>query len=137
MRLSSNDRRRVLLIDHDTTKQRMRAAALRNFEIEVQTARDIVEARQFWVEASYDLILLAAEEDSEIAVVVRDELRVRRPRQRLALLVGAPQYIRELGRVRRVSADPRAQPVLDLVLSTVPAQPTQWQVMMNRLLAAS
>jgi response regulator RpfG family c-di-GMP phosphodiesterase len=136
MRLSSNDRRRVLLIDHDSMKQRMRAAALRNFEIEVQTACDVAEARRLWMGASYDLILLAAEENSEIALVVRDELKMRRPRQRIALLVGAPHYIRELGRKRVDPPVLEPRPVLNLALSTVPSQPSQWQVMMSRLLAA-
>jgi hypothetical protein len=50
MRPSSNDdKRRVLLIDYDTPKQRIRAAALRNFEIEVQTASDVAEARRLWI----------------------------------------------------------------------------------------
>lgn len=135
MKLSSNDRRRVLLIDNDSQKQRMRAAALRNFEIEVLAASDLDEARKLWMEAAYDLILLAAEEDSEIATIVREELRVRRPRQRIALLVGAPLYIREIGR-KRIALREAPRPVFDGAYDAMAAQPNQWQVMMNRLLAA-
>jgi hypothetical protein len=132
---NKDDRRRVLLIDHDTPKQQIRAAALRNFEIEVQTASDVAEARRLWMEGSYDLILLG-QENSEIATVVCDELRIRRPRQRIALLVGAPNYIRELGRKRVDPVPSQPSPAISLVLSTLPAQPNQWQVMLNRLLAA-
>lgn len=98
MTFSKNDQRRVLLIDHDSRRQQLRAAALRNCEVEVHPASNVDDASRLCARRSYDLVLLAAEEDSQEAALLSNELKKNRPRQRVALLVGAPQYIREMGR---------------------------------------
>jgi CheY-like chemotaxis protein len=131
MSFSNNDQRRVLLIDRDSFKQKLRAAALRNCEVEVHTASDAADAGRLWRAHAYDLVLIAAEENSEEAAALCSELKKSKPKQRIALLVGAPQYIREMGRNRT-----ETQPSPSLVIGTGHTQATQWQVMMERLLAA-
>ena len=121
---------RVLLIDRDSFKQKLRAAALRNCEVEVHTASDAADAGRLWRAHAYDLVLIAAEENSEEAAGLCSELKKSKPKQRIALLVGAPQYIREMGRSRT-----ETQPSPSLVIGGQ-TQATQWQVMMERLLAA-
>lgn len=136
MTFSKNDRRKVLLIDRDSLKQHLRAVALRNCEVEVHTASNINDASRLWTKYSYDLVLLAAEENSEEAALVCDELRKSKRRQRIALLVGAPQYVREVSSKRTASqfADTLSTP--RLVFNATQAQPTRWRVMIERLLAA-
>ena len=134
MNFSTHDRRRVLLIDGDALKQRIRAAALRNYEVEVHTADSIVDASTLCARGGYDLVLLAAEEHSEQASLLCEELRKSTPKQRIALLVGAPQYIREIGRKR-----PPAQSTVVTMRPPVQLQTpqaSQWQGTVERLLAA-
>jgi response regulator RpfG family c-di-GMP phosphodiesterase len=134
MNFSTHDRRRVLLIDGDALKQRIRAAALRNCEVEVHTADGIADAGNLFARGAYDLVLFAAEEHSQEATLLCEELRKNRPKQRIALLVGAPQYIREIGRKRPVVQDTVATVQPSLQLQT--PQPNQWQGTIERLLAA-
>jgi len=132
MTFSKNDQRRVLLIDHDSRRQQLRAAALRNCEVEVHPASNVDDASRLCARRSYDLVLLAAEE----AALLSNELKKNRPRQRVALLVGAPQYIREMGRghvMRQVTDKNLAPP---LASSGTGSPRSQWQVMLERLLAA-
>lgn len=136
MTFSKNDQRKVLLIDRDSLKQDLRALALRNCEVEVHTAGNINDASRLWTKYSYDLVLLAAEENSEEAALFCDELRKSKRRQRIALLVGAPQYVREVSSKRMASPLPDTRSTPRLVFNATQAQPTHWRVMIERLLAA-
>lgn len=91
-----NDRRTVLLIDHDTRKQRLRATVLRGLEVEVHAAGDEERAEALWKTGSYDLILVAAEGNEDESYLLSARIRLAKPDQRIALLVGPPVYIREL-----------------------------------------
>ena len=84
-------------------RQQLRAVALRNCEVEVHPASSITDAARLWARRSYDLVLLAAEENSEEAALLSNELQKNKPRQRMALLVGAPEYIRVSGALREKS----------------------------------
>jgi len=132
MRFSRDDRQRVLLIDRDSVKRQVRAAALRNCEIEVDLACNLTDANSFWASGPYDLVLLAAEEHSEEAILLCERARKSKPRQRVALLVGPPHYVREVGceAARRPSQTPVPAA---RTTSTVFTQPTQWQAMLECL----
>jgi CheY-like chemotaxis protein len=145
----NQDHRRILLIDQDRTKQNLRATILRNYEIEVHTASNLPDAAALWTRYLYNLVLLAAPENSEEAVAVSAQIRQVHPRQRIGLLVGPPLFVRELGGVRRelarrkVSSISMVPPVRDLESPTVPvpvshaslpqAAAPQWQEMIQRL----
>jgi len=135
MTFSKNDQRRVLLIDHDSRRQQLRVVALRNREVEVHPASNIEEASRLWTRCSYDLVLLAAEEDSEEATLLSNELKKSNRRQRVALLVGAPEYIREIGPegATRRPADKKLAPLVAIDKEGLPRN--QWHVMLERLLA--
>lgn len=68
---------RVLLIDSDVLKQQLRALAFRNCEIEVHTACSIAEAERLVRVHAYDLVLLAAQEESYEATLLCAELKKR------------------------------------------------------------
>lgn len=131
MSFSKNDQRKVLLIDCDSMKQKLRAAALRNCDVEVHSTSDAADAGRLLRAHAYDLVLIAAEENSEEAAALCSELKKSKPKQRIALLVGAPQYLREIGRKRT-----ETQPSPRLAFRTTQTQATHWHVMMERLLAA-
>src|SRR5271170_1758765 len=95
-----NDHHRILLIDQNPTKQTLRATILRNHEIEVHTASSVTDAASPWRRNLYDLVLLAAQENSEEAATVSAQIRKINPRQRIGLLVGPPVFVLELGGTR-------------------------------------
>jgi CheY-like chemotaxis protein len=131
-----SDHRRILLIDHNATKQNLRATILRNYEIEVHTASSLADAASLWKTNSYDLVLLAAQEKSEEATALSTQMRAVNPRQRIGLLVGPPAFVRELGRKRKKaeSINP-ASPSPDADNLREPASSPQWQEMVRRLVS--
>lgn len=136
MDFSNSDQRRILLIDRDSRMQQLRASALRNHEIEVHIASDVNDAGRFFTTCPYDLILLAAEENSQEAALICEQLAKCRPRQRIAILVGAPHYVRELGRKRRGARPGQPTDRPSVMADMAPTQPTQWHVMLEHFLAA-
>ncbi|MGA9964774.1 MAG: hypothetical protein WBQ10_06195 [Terriglobales bacterium] len=142
----NQDHRRILLIDQNHTKQNLRATILRNYEIEVHTASNFTDAAALWTRYFYNLVLLAASENSDEAVAVTAQVRQVHPRQRIGLLVGPPVFIRELGGVRREPARRKAISITEippghavetqseLVSPTVASSP-QWQEMIRKLVS--
>ena len=141
------DHRSILLIDQNTTKQNLRATIFRNYEIEVHTASSVADAASLSRTHAYDLVLLAAQENSEDADELCTRLRAIRPRQRIGLLVGPPAFVLELAgpqKTRRKAASVRpispTRVVDDLSLPTSASQEPapyasspQWQEMIRRL----
>lgn len=126
---------RILLIDENAFKQNLRATILRNYEIEVHTANTLLDAEKLWINNLYDLVLLAAAEESPEALTLALQIRKSKPRQRIGLLVGAPSYIREVGgipkRVVRVSPPPPSSFAPEIM--GMNGRP-QWQAMIHRLI---
>jgi CheY-like chemotaxis protein len=137
MNFSPNNSPRVLLIDCNSLKRQVRASVLRSYEVEVHTADSIAEAGSFWTRCSYDLVLLAAQQYSQEAAHLCDELRKSKPRQRIALLVGAPHYICEISRKRPEQTD-QVVSILTQPKATPNSTPrSQWQGTIERLLVAA
>ncbi len=132
-----SDHRRILLIDQNVIKQKLRATVLRNHEIEVHTASSIRDAVSFWKTHHYDLVLLAAQENSEEAMAVCAQIRAIDPRQRVGLLVGPPAFVQELGGRRKKAASvrgllPSAAGNLSHPDSSQPTSSPQWQETVRR-----
>jgi hypothetical protein len=126
----------VLLIDRDPLKQQLRATVLRNCEIDVHTTDNLTEAQRLCRIRRYDMILLAADGDSD-ASLISGELWKVSPRQRIALFVGPPKYLQEMG--GRQSQQSASQPnrfARRLHLVDPQPQATQWRAFLDRLLAA-
>jgi len=137
MRHLYTDHRKVLLIDSNAVKQTLRANVFRNHEVEVDTASGMDDAERFWTAHAYDLVLLAAQECSDEAAALTKRVREVRPRQRLALLVGPPLYIREIGGFARSprTLDLRPQPRRAESLTAHGFSP-QWQAIVQRLMSS-
>jgi CheY-like chemotaxis protein len=86
-------KRRVLLIDTSHAKRDLRAEVLRKLGIEVDCAADIAEARSWWRPALYDLVLMNMDKGRGQRDKFCDDLRSAKPPQRLAFLVGQPEYL--------------------------------------------
>jgi CheY-like chemotaxis protein len=123
------ERRRILLIDENSRRLQLLATILRSHEVEVHSAGGLEDAKALWKNIPYDLVLLAAAENSEQAALVSLEIRKNKPRQRIALLVGPPVYIREIARPTG-----KTQPVLALPASFAesPLRP-QWPEIVQKV----
>jgi CheY-like chemotaxis protein len=86
-------KKRVLLIDISHAKRDLRAEVLRKLGIEVDCAADIAEARSWWRPALYDLVLMNMDKGRGQRDKFCDDLRSAKPPQRLAFLVGQPEYL--------------------------------------------
>ncbi|HEV2400882.1 MAG TPA: hypothetical protein VGS27_28370 [Candidatus Sulfotelmatobacter sp.] len=86
-------RKRVLLIDTSHAKRDLRAEVMRKVGIDVDSAADIVEARVWWKPALYDLVLINMEKGRGQRDKFCDDVRGATPPQRLAFLVGRPEYL--------------------------------------------
>jgi len=86
-------KKRVLLIDTSHAKRDLRSEVLRKLGIDVDSAADIVEARVWWKPALYDLVLINMEKGRGQRDKFCDDVRSATPPQRLAFLVGRPEYL--------------------------------------------
>jgi len=86
-------KKRVLLIDTSQTKRELRAEVMRKLGMEVDCAADIAEARSWWKAALYDLVLIHMKRGLGHRDRFCDEIRNATPPQRLAFLVGQPEYL--------------------------------------------
>ena len=86
-------KKRVLLIDSSHAKRGLRADVLRKLGMDVDSAADIPEARSWWRPALYDLVLINMEKGFGQRDKFCDDLRSATPPQRLAFLVGQPEYL--------------------------------------------
>jgi CheY-like chemotaxis protein len=86
-------KKRVLLVDTSHAKRDLRVGALRKRGLYVDSAADIAEARSWWRPALYDLVLINMEKGRGQRDKFCDDLRSATPPQRLAFLVGQPEYL--------------------------------------------
>jgi CheY-like chemotaxis protein len=132
MKYFDQDRRIVLLIDPDARKQRLRATTLRGFEVEVHTAESAERAEPLWKSHPYDLVLVAADQKEDESYLLSARIRLAKPEQRIALLVGPPVYIRELAGAAKLSPQQREARRHKKITTTLPMlrdleKPAQWQ----------
>jgi CheY-like chemotaxis protein len=86
-------KKRVLLVDTSQPKRELRAEVMRKLGMDVDCVADIAEARSWWRAALYDLVLINMEKGLGHRDSFCDEIRSATPPQRLAFLVGKPQYL--------------------------------------------
>lgn len=87
------EKKRLLLIDASNAKRDLRAEVLRKLGIDVDSAADIAEARSWWRPGLYDLVLINMEKGQGQRDKFCDYVRTATPSQRLAFLVGQPEYV--------------------------------------------
>src|SRR5215467_1415902 len=86
-------KKRVLLVDTSQAKREMRAEVMRKLGMDVDCAADIAEARLWWRAALYDLVLINMQKGHGYRDKFCDDIRSATPPQRLAFLVGKPEYL--------------------------------------------
>jgi CheY-like chemotaxis protein len=86
-------KKRVLLVDTSHTKRDLRAGVMRKLGIEVDCAADVLEARSWWRADLYNLVLINVAGETESRDRFCTDLRSATPPQRIAFLVGGPDYL--------------------------------------------
>ena len=71
----------------------MRAGIVRQRQIDVDSAATFVEATEFWTTARYTLILLTPRETPQESIDFFEMVKRENPSQRIAFLVGSPEYV--------------------------------------------
>jgi len=125
----------VLLIDTSHAKRDLRADVLRKRGMDVDSAADIVEARTWWRPALYDLVLINMEKGFGQRDKFCDDLRNATPPQRLAFLVGQPEYLTTLPTadqelLMQSQDEPRAMETAKVIFPAGPEDLTQrWGIL--------
>jgi CheY-like chemotaxis protein len=100
----SMKKKRVLLVDTSAHNRELRAEIMRKRGIDVDCAADITEALSWWRADLYNLVLIDAQND----VGQRDDfcevIRSATPPQRLAFLVGKPDYLADAAKANGESS---------------------------------
>jgi CheY-like chemotaxis protein len=86
-------KKRVLLVDASHPKRDLRAEVMRKLGMDVDCAADIAEARSWWRADLYDLVLISMEKGQGHRDSFCENVRSATPPQRLAFLVGEPEYL--------------------------------------------
>jgi CheY-like chemotaxis protein len=92
----ADKKKRVLLVDASSPKRDLRAQVMRRLGMNVDCAADIPEARSWWRANLYDLVLINMERGLGHRDRFCDDIRSATPPQRLAFLVGKPEYLASL-----------------------------------------
>jgi CheY-like chemotaxis protein len=86
-------KKRVLLLDTSQTKRDLRADVMRKLGIDVDCAADVLEARCWWRADLYNLVLINVSGGADGRDEFCTDLRRAIPPQRIAFLVGGPEYL--------------------------------------------
>jgi CheY-like chemotaxis protein len=86
-------KKRVLLVDDSHPKRDLRAEVMRKLGMDVDCAADIAEARSWWRADLYDLVLINMEKGHGHRDSFCESIRSATPPQRMAFLVGEPEYL--------------------------------------------
>jgi CheY-like chemotaxis protein len=127
-------KKRVLLVDNSRAKRELRAEVMRKFGMDVDCAADVDEARSWWRADFYDLVLINMEQSPEYRDKFCDDIRSATPPQRLAFLVGQPEYLAHSpngdGESQKQNADDLIVDDMSLALAAGRGDPTQrWGIL--------
>jgi CheY-like chemotaxis protein len=127
-------KKRVLLVDTSRAKRELRAEVMRKFGMDVDCAADVDEARSWWRADLYDLVLINMENAKGYRDRFCDDIRSAIPRQRLAFLVGQPEYLADSPNVNEEvllkKADDEVMDDMSLALAADRGDPTQrWGIL--------
>jgi len=85
-------KKRVLLVDTSNTRD-LRAEVMRKLGMDVDCAADLTEARAWWRADLYGLVIMNMHTDLSNRDQFCDDLRMAKPPQQVAFLVGKPDFL--------------------------------------------
>ncbi len=84
---------RVLLVDDRKAKRLLRATVMGRVGMQVTCAATAREAIAMAAKAPYDLVLISLPHDNVGSLSLKVEIQSKRPEQRVAFLVGSPEFL--------------------------------------------
>jgi hypothetical protein len=90
------DKKHILLVVTHSPKNSLRANVLRKHGMDVVCAHHVGDARLLFHPDTYDLVLFDLHHDNGAAVELSQEMKDECPGQRVAFLVGKPEYLAAL-----------------------------------------
>jgi CheY-like chemotaxis protein len=128
-------KKRVLLVGTSPAKRQLRAEIMRKLGIDVDCAADISEALSWWRADLYNLVLIDAQGNHlDQRNDFCDVIRRATPPQRLAFLVGKPDYLADAARANGEASPQTSDPVqLEHVRAALAVeggdQPQRWGIL--------
>jgi CheY-like chemotaxis protein len=86
-------KKHILLVVTHSPKNSLRANVLRKHGMDVVCAHHVGDARMLFHPDTYDLVLFDLRHDNGAAVELCEEMKAECPGQRVAFLVGKPEYL--------------------------------------------
>jgi hypothetical protein len=87
------DNQRILLVDSDPGKRKLRLASMTRMGMSVCCAIDAAQARVMVQESPYALVLINLPRDRQGALQLRADMQEDRPKQAVRFFVGKPAYL--------------------------------------------
>jgi len=115
-------KKRVLLLDTSQTKRDLRADVMRKLGIDVDCAADVLEARCWWRADLYNLVLINVAGETDGRDKFCSDLRSATPPQRIAFLVGGPEYLAAAPHSDEALAEPAADALHKEMVAALLAQ---------------
>jgi CheY-like chemotaxis protein len=115
-------KKRVLLLDTSQAKRDLRADAMRKLGIDVDCAVDTLEARSWWRADLYNLVLINVAGETGNCDEFCNDLRGATPPQRIAFLVGGPEYLAAAPQFDGASHEPDAEALHKELVAALLAQ---------------
>jgi hypothetical protein len=115
-------KKRVLLLDTSQTKRDLRAGVMRKLGIDVDCAADVLEARCWWRADLYNLVLINVAGEIGSRDEFCSDLRGATPPQRIAFLVGGPDYLAAAPHSDEAPTEPDAAALQKAMVAAVLAQ---------------
>ena len=128
-------KKRVLLVDTSAHKRELRAEIMRKLGIDVDCAADISEALSWWRADLYNLVLIQVQDDAGQRDNFCEVIRGARPPQRLAFLVGKPDYLANAAQANGEPSVPtnddhvHAAEVVAAIAAASSDQPLRWGIL--------
>jgi len=83
----------ILLVDTNPERRALRKKIMALHNVDMIGASDLDEATLIWHRDRYDLVLIDLRRDYRGALALRDEIKKESPDQKVAFLVGGPNYV--------------------------------------------
>ena len=131
--------KRILLMVTNRSRRNLRATVYRNAGIEVVCATHMGEARELWHPKVYDLVLFEVGPELDGSVALCADMKAECPRQKVAWLVGGPEFLSGLPRCGDTAANACGDNMRQLMANACEALPrrggfleARWRMVLRR-----
>lgn len=131
--------KRILLMVTNRSRRNLRATVYRNAGMEVVCATHMGEARELWHPMTYDLVLFDVGPDLDGSVTLCADMKAECPGQKVAWLVGGPEFLSGLPRCGEVASNACGDNMRQLMANACEALPrrggfleARWRMVLRR-----